>query len=132
MPRELKFRAVFSEADNLGIRVVSTISFTVEELASWDEHEWQFRNGWTLPANDVEDGDLEYIQYTGLKDKNGVEIYEGDIVSTGPGPYRTFAVTISSFHGYCFMWGRDQINKSVGIDGAVIGNIWENPELLEE
>jgi uncharacterized phage protein (TIGR01671 family) len=83
-------------------------------------------------------------QYTGLKDKNGVEIYEGDIVEIDNFPYEI------DFHGGAFhvrdIRARDE---NFGEDGEdyyyfhddllvehrfickVIGNIYENPELLE-
>ena len=67
------------------------------------------------------------VFYTGLKDKNNQPIYEGDVVKVGR---HIYPITISDFHGYRFMWGEDQLNKSVGIDGEIIGNIYENKEIL--
>ncbi len=76
---------------------------------------------------------FEVMQYTGLKDKNGVEIYEGDIVRCfrdGPSEVvfkkgcfgletytsiGNYYYTFDEVYGYC----------------EIIGNIYENPELLE-
>ncbi|UCF13212.1 MAG: hypothetical protein JSW06_02865 [Thermoplasmatales archaeon] len=67
--------------------------------------------------------DFEIMQFTGLKDKNGKEIYEGDIVLVDMG-YRNLIIIE-------FKNGSYNVNSwIVNGDCEVIGNIYENPELL--
>lgn len=77
-------------------------------------------------------------QYTGLKDKNGKEIYEGDIVEWAGIKMEIFWGEDIGF-GYGFCWrnvkGENEYHESMTgfIDEyEVIGNIYDNPELLEQ
>lgn len=77
----------------------------------------------------------EFMQYTGLKDNNGVEIYEGDIVKDS-------RIWVVGFNEHYASFGRrdPSLGKNSTFIGGlhpyhktfeVIGNIYENPELLK-
>ena len=74
---------------------------------------------------------IEIMQYTAMKDIKGVEIYEGDILQSEH--YFKYQVV---FKGDC--WRCESLknsrfkNRFIGRDLKVIGNIYENPELLED
>ena len=79
--------------------------------------------------------DIELMQYTGLKDKNGKEIYEGDIVNYSHPRTNEIIRTVTFKHG---AFGIEGIYEKTHIIFGnildnhieVIGNIYENPELL--
>lgn len=84
---------------------------------------------------------LILMQYTGLKDKNGTEIYEGDAlgkqgywgyyVGQKDGAYVAYsAIPLDKVQRINWSW--KNIKNCVDVGFVVIGNIYENPELLLE
>lgn len=76
---------------------------------------------------------IELMQYTGFKDKNGREIYEGDIIRIYNDEINEEDSWIDevSYHMGGFFSGDEDLLGNVHFRAKVIGNIYENPELLE-
>lgn len=113
--RELKFRAW----DSLKLKMIVDFMKYSEDLMCD-----KLSNPWIEEC-------LIKMQYTGLKDKNGEEIYEGDIVVILNKPTKIyyknggFRVDILSESSLIYL-----TENNAEID--IIGNIYENPELLNK
>jgi len=71
------------------------------------------------------------MQYTGIDDKNGVEIYEGDILREG-GSFGAANTGSVRFDWGRFYWlGGEEWGEIDEDRVEVIGNIYENPDLME-
>lgn len=82
---------------------------------------------------------LVFQQYTGLNDKNGKEIYDGDIIQLSGAPYKYsiewcdyyWAINDHGALGYDDYGDLQPLNCCVYESAEVIGNIFENPELIK-
>lgn len=132
--RETKFRAWLKEEEKMVN--VETMDFTDKTIRCLKKNE--FINAYLLRR--VSFDDIELMQYTGLNDKNGTEIYERDIVLVKPGGTSTWYKTVVKFKEGAFIAslidGEDYIyifNRGFDSnDFEIIGNIYENKNLLEE
>jgi uncharacterized phage protein (TIGR01671 family) len=106
-------------------------------LGEWDFEDCDFFAGYNKKPTIL-------MQYTGLEDKNGVPIYEGDYLSRKETERGDMGEILYSFDDICEVkwhnsaWQCDFFgNEILAIDdydsstGEVIGNIYENPELLQ-
>ncbi len=78
--------------------------------------------------NLVETEDRKLMQYTGLKDKNGVEIYEGDLIKQGS--LISEVIWREDFWGVGEGHYDDSSLYSCASRSEIVGNRYENPELL--
>ena len=152
--REIKFRAWVYDEEKEEDKMVNVIgiffkgnSFIPHRVIIDEEEKvWLLQNS-------------ELMQFTGLKDSKGKEIYEGDIVrfyeqGYDPNepdeeriePETTTVLIYWNENGKCLAidwdyedgkiapvgWGYVYIHNSMFDYHEVIGNIWENPELLKE
>ena len=117
MNREIKFRA-WNEVS--------------EKMLNWNEFlDINMKNTFIAP----ESTGLILMQYTGLHDKNGKEIYEGDILKVYykgmsevgyveyDNDYCEYKIIISANKDYFSLWKNIDLEK--------IGNKYDNPKLLE-
>ena len=80
--------------------------------------------------------EIELMQSTGLKDKNGVEIFEGDVLTSNVQPCKMVnpikdGYGVVRFENGMFKLGAISLVTFIS-KMEVIGNIYENPELLEQ
>lgn len=98
-------------------------------LRSWDFAHADVELGKELSPEDHKfEHEVELMQFTGLLDKNGKEIYEGDIIELDGYKYEILFIDGE----YC---GKSMLSEQLQmfeiVNGEVIGNIYENPDLIK-
>ncbi len=115
--REIKFRAFIKKTKEMC--KLTDIRFKAQEVCV--EHK-------DTTFDFLDFNEVEIMQYTGMKDEGGTEIYEGDILNC---PSVDGSVVVS-FCDEKYQFVCDDIDSLYDYEGySVIGNIYENPELLE-
>ena len=125
--RELKFRVFAHERDDEGC---------VGFLEGDGFLNFYYDGGWRSLSYFIKFPDFTVQQFTSLKDKNEKEIYEGDIIQK----------IVNGEHIYTYIVGYDESKASFTIKDSleslisfvpvdtfqIIGNIFENPEILKQ
>ena len=133
--REIKFRAWDTENEEMA----KVIHLGVDDLeVTMEDEECRI---WNRPYPYI----ARLMQWTGLKDKNGVEIYEGDIIKDCEGKIKKVVWKHNGFKlEYTFKrkYEGEEYKETTCLEMGhtddrrwgceVIGNIFENRELLEE
>jgi uncharacterized phage protein (TIGR01671 family) len=144
--RQIKFRAWDKQREEMWKYVLNEMS----DVDCYDDN----LSMWSV-AKMMEKGDdsrFVFMQYTGLKDRNGTEIYEGDILLVTSETYTNFGKTPTGRFSKEYYeviwkddgWGYKVLKSDHTIEGTeikglkvttkyaeVIGNIYEHPHLLE-
>ena len=139
--REIKFRAWDNEQKRM-------FYLTGEEtlhvgLNGWGMTRYAPPDHQNLAVGTWSESESILCQFTGLRDKNGKEIYEGDIIREGDGPGGTAIGTIENVNGDTVVkflpgtipddWNHEYYPVFGKMDNAVvIGNVYENRGLLDK
>lgn len=127
--REIKFRAFYkTKKEMVYFPKLSAIAYNGKiSLETMSDKFMGGEERWWQELSDL-------MQFTGLKDKNGKDVFEGDILSTLQ--YEDKVATVE-WRGNHFGMGFSMCHDGVPVDMdddwsefEVIGNIYENPELI--
>ena len=117
--REIKIRYFFKDSDDK----LHILTEDIKEIEFHTDIPDNIKHGWELVAR---------TEYTGLKDSKVREIYEGDIYKQEwKGKPVTGEIVYSDTAAFCLKPYEHYYIDVIRITGEVIGNIYENPELVK-
>lgn len=131
--REIKFRA-WDGQDTMIYFDFNSIKH--DGLIDWNENKYSDTGGGLYIDN------CDVMQYIGLQDKTGRNIYEGDILKWSDWrpnfyeyehlyKYSNKVVNWSKKYGSWILDEKEELNLGIYSNVEIIGNIYENPELLD-
>jgi len=120
MSREIKFRAWDLKNNEMKSGNMGLFMFVGTGSLGWN-----FADNWDIGVT----SDFILMQYTGLKDKNGKECYEEDIILIDGDKHRIWFDDLEFLYGGVNKeW--DDYAGNMPYSFEIIGNIYENPDLL--
>ena len=130
--REIKFRVWDEEEKEMKY-------FDLFNMHGWGDGTVYLSSEHCTRGDEINNFKYSVMQYTGLKDTKGVEIYEGDIVSFGDGRFisvvvfdnNEWCVNVKTSHPNATYYAVKGFNMFNWKDYEVIANIYENLELLK-
>lgn len=146
--RELRFRMWIGKNHRMYYGIIEVMNCMMRQMA-FDQKVLPEGHDSKFPKDYVNDMDTRFMQYTGMKAKDGKDIYEGDIVVADRYPF--FNDGVSGYVGViewahaAWYYGLECVNDKLagsavgdqlGADGKevtefrIIGNIHEHPHLL--
>lgn len=137
--REIKFKCWNPETERM------FYNYTIDKISRIRQSDDSLINEKVCLIYDFED--LIWLQFAGLKDANGKEIWEGDVISVGvlvtteqdeiigKTPKEDYVLGVVEFHKGAFMavmagGEGEKAACEIEEDCIVLGNIYENPELI--
>lgn len=123
--REFKFRAWDKERKQL----LDVLGIEIMNKQCWVQDYVELDNGNTRL---IDFKDCEIMQYTGLKDDKGNEIYEGDILKSDD----IIIGKVTYWMGHYVIVNKyddsNFLSNTIDYNVFIVGNIYENPELMEK
>lgn len=134
MTREIKFRAWDKKVGQMINHIASIVwDFNGRPILLKSIYDLEIKDGQNSGTYERLINQIVLMQFTGLKDKNGNEIYEGDIFmdeEDGSTNYVIWDEILGGWDTNEWYDPKDLVDHASSLE--IIGNIYENPELIKK